>query len=227
MTEELPYYPPMAFVFSNVPQHSQANYEIARFFQEAQEKIVWLEKEQEDARSDIKVIFYFPTPNPLPNFYCRSTPWYKFLSLPSLPLPWKPKMAVIIFAKKILSTRSPKLRLLCWLVLEVRHKCCLVLARWVFRLWEIVIMETQGSLSSRRSQILNTPSSENWCRTKVKVFIGNDTVYKAASGNLRNSIGISFCHKVCHFFNRVRNWNLSRTFAFNYYRKKFNEVYLA
>ena len=65
MTEELPYYPPMAFVFSNVPQHSQANYEIARFFQEAQEKIVWLEKEQEDARSDIKVIFYFPTPNPL------------------------------------------------------------------------------------------------------------------------------------------------------------------
>ena len=68
MTEELPYYLPMAFVFSNVPQHSQANYEIARFFQEAQEKIVWLEKEQEDARSDIKVIFYFPTPNPLPNF---------------------------------------------------------------------------------------------------------------------------------------------------------------
>ena len=119
-------------------------------------------------------------------------------------------MAVIIFAKKILSTRSPKLRLLCWLVLEVKHKCCLVLARWVFRLWEIVIMETQGSLSSRRSQMLNTPSSENWCRTKVKVFIGNDTVYKAASGNLRNSIGISFCHKVCHFFNRVRNWNLSR-----------------
>ena len=52
-------------------------------------------------------------------------------------------------------------------------------------------METQGSLSSRRSQILNTPSSENWCRTKVKVFIGNDTVYKAASGNLRNSIEIS------------------------------------
>ena len=95
MTEELPYYPPMAFVFSNVPQHSQANYEIARFFQEAQEKIVRLEKEQEDARSDIKVIFYFPTPNPLP--------------------------------------------------------------------------------------------------------------IEAASGNLRNSIGISFCHKVCHFFNRVRN----------------------
>lgn len=66
MTEELPYYLPMAFVFSNVPQHSQANYEIARFFQEAQEKIVRLEKEQEDARSDIKVIFY--SPNPLLNF---------------------------------------------------------------------------------------------------------------------------------------------------------------
>ena len=79
-------------------------------------------------------------------------------------------MAVIIFAKKILSTRSPKLCLLCWLVLEVRHKCCLVLVRWGFRLWEVVIMETLGSFSSRSSQILNTPSSENWLRTKVKVF---------------------------------------------------------
>ena len=87
MTGKLPYSPPMAFVFSNVPQYSQAYYQIACFFQEAQEKIVRLEKEQEDARSDIKVIFYFHTPNPLPNFYCRSTPWYKFLSLSSLPLP--------------------------------------------------------------------------------------------------------------------------------------------
>ena len=88
MTEELPYYPPMAFVFSNVPQHSQANYEIARFFQEAQEKIVWLEKEQEDARSDIKVIFYFPTPNPLSLIFTAvQRLGNKFLSLPSLPLP--------------------------------------------------------------------------------------------------------------------------------------------
>ena len=61
MTEKLPYSPLIT--------------KLLVFFQEAQEKIVRLEKEQEDARSDIKVIFYFPTPNPLPNFYCRSTPW--------------------------------------------------------------------------------------------------------------------------------------------------------
>ena len=40
------------------------------------------------------------------------SPWYKFLSLPSLPLPFLSKMAAIIFAKKILSTHSPKLRML-------------------------------------------------------------------------------------------------------------------
>ena len=40
-------------------------------------------------------------------------PWYKFLSLPSLPLPLKSKRVVIIFIKKIMSTRSPKLRPLC------------------------------------------------------------------------------------------------------------------
>ena len=59
MTEKLPYSPLIT--------------KLLVFFQEAQEKIVWLEKEQEDARSDIKVIFY--SPNPLLNFYCRSTPW--------------------------------------------------------------------------------------------------------------------------------------------------------
>ena len=40
------------------------------------------------------------------------SPWYKFLSLPSLPLPFLSKMAAIIFAKKILSTHLPKLRVL-------------------------------------------------------------------------------------------------------------------
>ena len=47
-------------------------------------------------------------------FYCCSPPWYKFLSFPSLLLPLKAKMVVIIFAKKILSTCLPKLWLL-WL----------------------------------------------------------------------------------------------------------------
>ena len=50
---------------------------------------------------------------PLLIFDCRQPLWYKFLSLPSLPLPLKSKMVVIIFVKKILSTRPPKLRLLC------------------------------------------------------------------------------------------------------------------
>ena len=36
----------------------------------------------------------------------------KFISLPSLPLPLKSKMAAIISVTKSLSTRSPKLRLL-------------------------------------------------------------------------------------------------------------------
>ena len=40
------------------------------------------------------------------------SPWYKFRSLPSLPLPFSSKMAAIIFAKKRLSTHSPKLRVL-------------------------------------------------------------------------------------------------------------------
>ena len=38
----------------------------------------------------------------------RPPPWYKFLFLPSVPLPLKTKMAAI----KILSTRPPELRLL-------------------------------------------------------------------------------------------------------------------
>ena len=43
----------------------------------------------------------------------RSPPWYKFLSLPSLPLLYLSKMAAVIFTKKILSNHLPKLRLLC------------------------------------------------------------------------------------------------------------------
>ena len=48
----------------------------------------------------------------------KRPPWYKFISLPSLPLPLKSKMAVIIFVMKLLSTRSPKLGLLCRLKME-------------------------------------------------------------------------------------------------------------
>ena len=54
-----------------------------------------------------------PTPTPLLAFYCRLPAWYKFLSLPSLLLPLKSKLALIIFAEKIPSIRSPKSRLLC------------------------------------------------------------------------------------------------------------------
>ena len=43
-----------------------------------------------------------------------------FLSLPNLPQPLKSKMAAMIFVKKILSTRAPKLRLLCGMLSEKR-----------------------------------------------------------------------------------------------------------
>ena len=56
---------------------------------------------------------YFPTATPLLIFDRQPLPWYKFLSLHSLSLPWKSNVAAIIFVRKILSTRSPKLRLLC------------------------------------------------------------------------------------------------------------------
>ena len=55
----------------------------------------------------------FPIPNPPLVFDRPPPPWKKFLSLPSLPLLLTSKMAAIIIAEKILSTRSPKLRLLC------------------------------------------------------------------------------------------------------------------
>ena len=45
-----------------------------------------------------------PISTPLLIFDCQPPSWYKFLSLPSLPLPLKSKMAAIIFVKKILST---------------------------------------------------------------------------------------------------------------------------
>ena len=41
----------------------------------------------------------------------RSPAWYKFLSLPSLPLPLRSNMATFIFIKKILRTRRPKITL--------------------------------------------------------------------------------------------------------------------
>ena len=56
---------------------------------------------------------HFPTANPLLIFDRRPPPWHQFLSLASLQLPLKSKMAAMIFVKEILSSRSPKLRLLC------------------------------------------------------------------------------------------------------------------
>ena len=54
---------------------------------------------------------HFLTPTLLLIFDRRPTPWY------SLQLPLKSKMAAIIFVKEILSTRAPKLRLLCRLTI--------------------------------------------------------------------------------------------------------------
>ena len=51
---------------------------------------------------------------------CRPPPWYKFVSFPSLLLPLKSKMAAIILVKKLLSTRSPKLRLF-YKLAYIRH----------------------------------------------------------------------------------------------------------
>ena len=56
---------------------------------------------------------HFPSPTPLLIFDRRLSPRYKFPSLPSLLMPLKSKRAAIIFIKKVPSTRSPKLRLLC------------------------------------------------------------------------------------------------------------------
>ena len=65
---------------------------------------------------------HFPTSIPLLIFDWQPPPWYKFLSLLSLLLPLKSKMVAIIFVTKILSSRSPKLHLLCRLV---NHTTCL------------------------------------------------------------------------------------------------------
>ena len=59
---------------------------------------------------------YIPTP--LLIFDRQPPPWYKFISLPSLPLLLKSKTTAIIYVMKLLSTRSPKLRLLCRLGLD-------------------------------------------------------------------------------------------------------------
>ena len=60
---------------------------------------------------------HFPTANALLIFDRRPPPWHQFLSLASLQLPLKSKMAAMIFVKEILSSRSPKLRLLCRLTI--------------------------------------------------------------------------------------------------------------
>ena len=59
-----------------------------------------------------------PHPHPPLTFDRRPPPWYKFLSLSSFQLPLKSKMAAIIFVKKILSSCSPKSRLLCRLTIS-------------------------------------------------------------------------------------------------------------
>ena len=59
---------------------------------------------------------YYPTLTPFLIFDRRPPSWYKFLSLPSLLLTLKKNMAATIFGQEILSTRSPKLRLLCRLL---------------------------------------------------------------------------------------------------------------
>ena len=47
-------------------------------------------------------------------YFCPSlTTWVQILSLPSLPLVLKSKMAAMIYAEKIVSIKSPKLRLSC------------------------------------------------------------------------------------------------------------------
>ena len=67
----------------------------------------------------------FPTSTPPLTAYRRLPPCYKFLSPPSLPLPLNSKMVATTFVKKIPSTYSPKLRLLCRLTARCRreHVC--------------------------------------------------------------------------------------------------------
>ena len=67
------------------------------------------------------VIFHSPIPTPLLTFDRRPPPLVQISFLASLPLPLKSKMAAMIFVKKILSTRSPKLRLLCRFVPHWHH----------------------------------------------------------------------------------------------------------
>ena len=69
-----------------------------------------------------RVIF---TPLPPPLSSPLLPPWYKFIPLPSLPLPLKLKIAAIIFNMNLLSTRSPKLRFLCRLKQQKIHICVL------------------------------------------------------------------------------------------------------
>ena len=85
-----------------------------------QTEIVLREKLETLKRLDDMILdFLLPHPRPSPCFLAVDRPpWYKFISLPSLSLPLKSKMAVIIFVMKLLSTRSPKLGLLCRLKME-------------------------------------------------------------------------------------------------------------
>ena len=59
-----------------------------------------------DDEKTVWFLFLFPLPSP--SFDRHSPLWYKFISLPSLPLLLKSKMEALIFTNKILSTHSSK-----------------------------------------------------------------------------------------------------------------------
>lgn len=86
-------------------------------------------------------------PLPLLPFDRRPPPWYKFLS-PLMALAFrcckKTKMAALIFTKKILSTRSPKLRLLCRLakIILQLYSACIWYVTFPNRLWHFLLCIT-------------------------------------------------------------------------------------
>ena len=84
---------------------------------------------------------YSPSPAALLILDRRPPPLVQISSLPNLPLPLKSKTAAIILVKKILSTRSPKLRLLCTEPTFKRSKC-LILIICNHNFWPIWFCET-------------------------------------------------------------------------------------
>ena len=82
---------------------------VIEFKRSNQELLSWANRNFQNNNTSGRRNLHSPTPTPLLIFDCRLPPWYKFLSLPSLPQPLKLKIVAKIFVKKILSTRSPKL----------------------------------------------------------------------------------------------------------------------